>query len=127
MKKSYGRDGWVLAALLLCLMPLSFLGYGSDNDTFAVVECGVSTWNLHIPCTSRNPGYWTYEAVAYVLSTAGGYILTNLMSLAVASVITWRFYKLARRLGRFNPLQLTACLVVTPIFIIATNSNLDYV
>lgn len=128
LREPSGRSyWWVLPALLLCMVPLCFLGYGSDNDSYGVVESGISTWKLHVLSTSRNPGYWTYEAIDYVLSALGGYLLSNLMSLFVASAIVWRFYKLALRLDIRYPLLVSACLAVTPIFVIASTSTMDYV
>ena len=117
---------WLTGLILVCLIPLCFLGYGSDSDTYAVLHCGSATWHDHKPCMSRDPGYWTYEAVAYTLSTSGGYLLSNLASLLVAAVVFYRFNHLALRLGIRNPDLLTACLAVTPVVIIASTSTMDY-
>jgi len=117
---------WLPVLLLLVLLPLCFLGYGSDNDTYGVLDCGISTWHNHIPRTSRNPGYWTYEALIYPLSTLGGSILCNLASYLMAILVAWRFWKLSLRLGARFPALLTACLIVTPGFIIAATSTDDY-
>lgn len=117
---------WLPVVLLILLLPLCFLGYGSDNDTYGVLDCGISTWHLHIPRTSRNPGYWTYEAIIYPLSTLGGSLLCNLASLLMGALVAWRFWKLSLRLGARFPALLTACLIVTPGFIIAATSTDDY-
>jgi hypothetical protein len=117
---------WLPVLLLVLLIPLCFLGYGSDNDTYGVLDCGISTWHLHIPRTSRNPGYWTYEAITYVLSTLGGSLLCNFASLAMAVLVLWRFWKLSLRLGARFPALLAACLIVTPGFIISATSTDDY-
>ena len=117
---------WLPVVLLLCVLPLCFLGYGTDNDTFGVLEAGRSTWHLHIPSTSRHPGYWVYEAIIYVLDTVGGPILCNLMSFLMATLLVWRFWKLALRLRVAYPALLAACLVATPIFLISASSTDDY-
>lgn len=117
---------WLPGLLLILLIPLCFLGYGSDNDTYGVLDCGISTWHLHIPRTSRNPGYWTYEALIYVLSTLGGSLLCNLASFLMAGLVTWRFWNLSLRLGARFPALLTACLIITPGFVIAATSTDDY-
>jgi hypothetical protein len=118
---------WLLAAFVLYLLPFCFLGYGSDNDTYGVVASGYSTWHLHVLATSRNPGYWTYEAIVYALTQAGGYIASNLATLAVAAVCIWRFLVIASRLAVRFPGLLAACLVATPVFAIACTSTDDYV
>jgi len=48
---------WVVLVAVLCMVPLLFLGYGSDNDTYGVLQSGYSTWHLHVLSTSRDPGY----------------------------------------------------------------------
>jgi len=120
------RFPWLAAFFLLCIFPLCFLGYGSDNDTYAVVVVGVRTWHEHFPITSRNPGYWVYEAIIYVLSTLGGSLLCNLASFLMATLVAWRFWALGLRLRVPYLALLTACLVVTPGFIIAGSSTDDY-
>ena len=60
-----------LAAFVLLLLPLCRLGYGSDNDTYGVLEAGRAVWQQHHLYTSRNPGYWTFEALTFALSQAG--------------------------------------------------------
>ncbi len=110
----------------LVLLPLCLLGYGSDNDTYTVLDSGVSTWQLHLPETSRNPGYWVFEAIAYALRSGGGSLATNLATLVVAIVLLWRFLVLARQLGVRFPHLLAAALAATPVFAIAATSTVDY-
>lgn len=117
---------WLPIVLMLCILPLCFLGYGTDNDTYGVLEAGRSTWHLHIPMTSRHPGYWVYEAAIYILDSLGGPILCNLMSFLMAVLVAWRLWKLALRLRISYPALITACLIVTPGFIIAASSTDDY-
>jgi hypothetical protein len=118
---------WLLAVFALFLLPLCFLGYGSDNDTYGVVASGYSTWHQHVLATSRNPGYWTYEAIVYVLTMAGGYIASNLATLAVATICIWRFLVISSRLEVRFPGLLAGALVAVPVFAIASTSTDDYV
>ena len=113
--------------LVLCLVPFCFMGYGSDNDTYGVIESGVITWHQHAPQTSRHPGYWVFEALVYVLSSLGGYALMNLATLFVSGIICWRLYVTAQRLRAPYPLLLVACLLATPVYLIASTSTDDYV
>jgi hypothetical protein len=117
---------WLPAILLLCILPLCFLGYGSDNDTYGVLEKGVQTWHAHIPGTSRNPGYWIYEAIIYVLSTLGGSLLCNLGSYLMAVLLAWRFWRWGLRLRVPQLELLTASLIASPGFVIAASSTDDY-
>lgn len=120
------RIPWLPLLLLLCILPLCFFGFGTDNDTYAVLTCGYSTWHLHIPATSRAPGYWTYEAIVYVLVRLGGAVLTNLGSLTMAAMLVWRFLVWATRLGVPHRALMTATLIAAPPFVIAATSTDDY-
>jgi hypothetical protein len=113
-------------ACALILLPLCFLGYGTDNDTYSVLDAGRVTWHLHIPFTSRNPGYWTFEAIVYVLDSLGGSVATNVATLAMAIVLIGRFLVIADRIGVRYPLLLAGSLVATPVFAIAATSTVDY-
>ena len=120
------RIPWLPLALLLCIFPLCFLGYGTDNDTYAVLDCGYSTWHLHVPATSRDPGYWTYEAIVYLLSRVGGAALSNLGSFTMASLIAWRFWRWAERLAVPHRMLMIVTLIVAPPFVIAATCTDDY-
>lgn len=127
--RSVPARAWPAPLLLpsLLLLPLCFLGYGSDNDTYTVLDAGVSTWHLHLPDTSRNPGYWLFEAIVFALRHIGGSLATNLASLAFAIILLWRFLVMARRLGVVHPYLVAAALAVTPFYLIAATSTVDYV
>jgi len=127
MRPATRHNLWFLAAVILLLLPLCFHGYGSDNDTFGVIEAGRTTWHLHQPTTSRNPGYWTFELIVFVLARGGGHLLTNFASLAIAAIAIWRFLVIAERVGARFPKLVAACLIATPVFAIACTSTMDYV
>ena len=111
---------------LIPSIPLIFLGYGSDNDTYGVLSAGVSTWDNLIPQMSRHPGYWLYEVIVYGLSKLGGYILVNGATLVVSVLVLYRFYRLAICENVSNPTLLTLCLGFNPWFLIAATSTMDY-
>src|ERR1035437_2116192 len=129
-----GRISRFLVVPVLLLLPLCFLGYGSDNDTYGVVASGYSTWHDHLLTTSRSPGYWTYEAIVYALSRVAGYLASNLAALAVGMLCAWRFVVIASRLEVRFPGLLVSCLVATPVFAIdrkstrlnSSNANISY-
>jgi hypothetical protein len=119
-----------LSALLciyaLLLLPLTFLGYGSDNDTYGVLTAGGSTWGEGIPAMSRNPGYWLYEFIVYLLNLVGGFYLTNIFSLVCAILVLVSFNKLTKELEIQHRKLLLLCLAFNPWFIIASTSTMDY-
>jgi len=118
---------WLLVVFALLLLPLCLVGYGTDNDTYSVLEAGKNTWALHNPVTSRAPGYWVFEAIVYAIRNLGGYVFTNLATLLVALVVLWRFLVIATRLGVRYPAVVAATLAATPVFAIASTSTIDYV
>ena len=125
MRRPTILEGFLGGSTLL-LLPLCWLGYGSDNDTFTVLDAGVSTWHLHLADTSRNPGYWVFEAMLYAVRGVGGSLATNLATLAVAIILLWRFVAFAKRLGVASPYIVATSLAVTPVFVIAATSTVDY-
>jgi hypothetical protein len=112
---------------LIVSLPLIFLGYGSDNDTYGVLSAGISTWENSIPQMSRHPGYWLYEAMVFRFSKLGGYILTNGATLAASVFVLYRFHSLAVRENISHAVLLTLCLGLNPWFLIAATSTMDYI
>lgn len=114
------------ALYVAVVLPLCFLGYGSDNDTYGVLEAARSTWHDGHPMTSRNPGYWLYEALVYATSHLGGSVATNIASLCAGAFILWRFIVLCRRIGVRHEYLLASCILFVPTFLIAASSTMDY-
>jgi hypothetical protein len=115
------------AFYVACTLPLCLLGFGSDNDTYLVLDAGRATWAIGKLQTSRNPGYWLYEAVVYVISCMGGYVATNVASLLLGAFILWRLLLICERLQIRNRFLLVSCAIATPVFLIACSSTIDYV
>jgi hypothetical protein len=117
---------YVLGTCLLVYFPLIFLGYGSDNDTYGVLDAGRRTWDSHALSMSRNPGYWVYELVVYFLNKLGGAVATNLASLVFAMMVLHRFVHLANYQGVPYAGLLTLCIGFNPWFILAATFTMDY-
>ena len=115
-----------LAVYVAIVLPLCFLGYGSDNDTYGVLEAGKSTWRDGHLATSRNPGYWLYEGIVYAIAHLGGYVATNVASMCAGAFILWRFLSLCRKLRIPNEYILGFCVLFVPTFLIAASSTIDY-
>ncbi len=116
-----------LGVFVLLMLPFCLLGYGPDNDTYGVLDCGRAVWLHHVLQTSRPPGYWTYEALIFALDRAGRFVATNIASLAVSAVVLWRFYVIASRLGVRFRILVTACLAVVPVYVVASTTTIDYI
>ena len=132
MTAPYGRDLFIseycifFALYTGIVLPLCFLGYGSDNDTYGILDAGRSTWRDGHPMTSRNPGYWLYEALAYGVGHLGGSIATNIASMCAGAFILWRFIVLCRKIGIRHEYLLASCVLFVPTFLIAASSTMDY-
>jgi len=114
----------VLAAMLY--IPLAFLGYGSDSDSFNVVRTGqyfVETLD-YIP--SRLPGYFVHEVFVYFLNLAGGSLLSNLGSVAMALLLLVSFNRVCRILLVPHPNLLTLVLMIHPFVWVNAASTIDY-
>jgi hypothetical protein len=127
-----GRDGarsdLALVALMLALyVPLLFFGYGSDNDTYLVLDSGRGLLRDHAYKPSRNPGYFLYELTTGVLSRLGGSVLCNAATLAMAVVSLLCFLKICRRLDVPRPPLLGLLLVIHPVLWANGTCTMDYV
>lgn len=111
---------------IAAVLPLCFLGYGSDNDTYGVLDSGRSTWRDGHLMTSRYPGYWLYEALVYAVNHLGGSIATNIASMCAGAFILWRFIVLCRKIGIQHEYLLAFCVLFVPTFLIAASSTMDY-
>jgi hypothetical protein len=122
------RLDWALVVLMLALYaPLLFFGYGSDNDTYLVLDSGRGLLRDHAYTPSRNPGYFLYELTTGVLSRVGGSVLCNAATLAMAVVSLLCFLKICRRLDLPRPHLLGLLLVVHPVFWVNGTCTMDYV
>jgi hypothetical protein len=122
------RGDWALVALMLALYaPLLFFGYGSDNDTYLVLDSGRGLLRDHTYTPSRNPGYFLYELTTGVLSRFGGSVLCNAATLAMAVVSLLCFLKICRRLDVPRPHLLGLLLVVHPVFWVNGTCTMEYV
>jgi hypothetical protein len=125
-RASIRRYAWLLALIAVVLLPFCFLGYGPDVDTYGVLEAGRATWAQHQLATSRNPGYWTYEAIVYAAAKAGGYLLINLLTLGICIMIVARVLVILQKLGARFPGLVASILVSAPVFAIAATTTIDY-
>jgi hypothetical protein len=121
------KSFFVLAALfLLPAIPLSFLGFGSDNDSYGELDAGKLTWAGGTPTMSRHPGYWLHEFIVYLLNNLGGSLLTNICTVIISLLILYRFWVIASILEIQWRFPLALCLAWNPWYLIASTSTIDY-
>lgn len=119
-------DRWVLGVLFLCYVPFIFLGYGSDNDTYHVLDTGRRILSEHRYQPSRNPGYPLHELTVLALNRIGGSILCNLGSVACSLCVTACFLKLARAASIPWRQPLALVMGLQPIYWVASTFTIDY-
>ena len=116
----------VLFLALLLYLPLIFSGYGSDVDTFRVLDAGRNFFTTADYVPSRRPGYLVYELAVFVLDRLGGSVLANLGSLLWALVAVACFQRICRRHHIPNSGLLASILVIHPVFWYNATATLDY-
>ena len=120
-------DGALVVLMLALYAPLLFFGYGSDNDTYLVLDSGRGLLRDHTYTPSRNPGYFLYELTTGVLSQVGGSVLCNAATLAMAVVSLLCFLKICRRLEVPRPHLLGLLLVIHPALWVNGTCTMEYV
>lgn len=104
-------------------------GYGADNDTWLIL----GTWDViveqgrYVP--SRFQGYPLPELLIGASSDLGGHWLAGGLSAVFGLAAAVLVHQLAAQRGatRQDALLVTAILVVTPSFVLASTTSIDYV
>jgi hypothetical protein len=115
---------YALYLFLIPLVPLVFLGYGTDVDTWNVRKSAASIRDGHY-VISRPPGAPVHEAATAVLDRIGGSVATNLASLAAAAAIVYLLPSVLRRAGARHAELATLAVVANPFFIVSATSLID--
>lgn len=117
---------WVLLLALLLYLPLIFFGYGSDVDTYRVLEAGRSFVATADYVPSRRPGFLVHELPTFVLDRLGGSIFSNLGTLfwALVGVVCFRRILHRHRIPHADLLVLA--FIVHPVFWFNATATADY-
>jgi hypothetical protein len=119
----------VVGAVVVVLAARIFAdGYGADNDTWLML----GTWDVvvdqqrYVP--SRAPGYVLAEMTIGALADVGGHWLSNAVSLVLGAGTLVLSYGLVRRRTEDGTSAglLVAVLALTPAFVIAATTSIDY-
>lgn len=115
-----------LIAIILYL-PLTFLGYGSDSDTYGVLWTGLRFARTLDYVPSRPPGFIVFETITYILNSIGGFWLTNLSVMLMALIVLYCFnIVLDHYQIPYKKIVLLA-LVIHPVFWLESTSTIDFI
>jgi hypothetical protein len=116
----------IMAAATLLYTPFLFMGYGSDIDTYGVLQVGRHFAQTFDYVPSRGPGFFVFESITFLLDQAGGSFLTNVAVMGMALAVLYCFMRLCREYGIPNYLWLCAALMVHPFFWANAACTMDY-
>ena len=114
----------VIAAILY--LPLAFLGYGADIDSYVLIETGEEIIDSGRYVPSRTPGFPVHETAVALLDYVGGSVATNLASVAFALLTLAAFLALCRRFGVPHRWLLGLTLAFHPFVWVNAGSTMDY-
>ncbi len=116
----------MLAAAAAAYLPLTLLGFGSDIDSYLVVETGVRLLEEGTYRPSRTPGFLVYEVGSAALVWLGGSVASNLGSAAMALVAVASFLGLCRRWAVPHRHLLALAFALHPFVWVNAASTMDY-
>lgn len=120
------KDHLVLILATCLYLPLIFIGYGTDNDSFNVLGTGRHFLQTGEYIASRHPGYIVHEAATLVLNQLGGNVLTNLGTMLMALLSIAAFQAICRFFAVPHRHWLSLTLAVHPIFWANGTCTIDY-
>jgi hypothetical protein len=116
---------YVLAFLLY--LPFIFMGYGSDVDSYRVLDAGRNFFATADYVPSRRPGYLVHEMLTLLFNSVGGSLLSNLATLAFALLALYSFLRICQHFHLPEPLLLGLGLAFHPAFWTNAAATIDYV
>ena len=125
-----GVLGHRTAALLLLAaflyVPLTFLGYGTDPDSYRVVRTSERLLRSGVYRPSRPPGYFLHEIVSTALVALGGSVAANLGTVVLSLVCIYAFLEICRH-HRIPRAHLLALLMISqPRYWASSTATIDY-
>jgi hypothetical protein len=117
----------VLAVAAVVYLPLVFMGFGADGDSYSVVHTASTLLHGGGYVMSRAPGFPTHELATAALLPLGGSIATNLGSMALSLVGLWSLLKICATLEIPNRDLVTWMVALNPLYWINSASTIDYV
>lgn len=118
----------LLAVLwILLTLPMVFLGFGSDLDSWRVAQTAEKIWLTGAYHSSRSTGFPLHELMVTPLVHWGQWYLSNSLSLAFGLLILWLLFKMADQDTFRHPALYVISFIFFPIFQKNSASTMDYV
>lgn len=105
--------------------PFIFLGPGTDNDTYRVINLSIYFDALTYQ-PSRTPGYLVHEVITYVLYKMGGSVLSNLGTVLMSLIIIYVFLEICNMYSIQNKFLLASLFAYNPIYFVNSTVTIDY-
>ena len=121
------RERMLLVGWCLLVLPLTFLGYGSDGDAWLVAETAERIWAQREYIASRTTGFPLFELAVTPLVQAGEWFLSNLVAMAGGAALLLALFRLGRQGHVRRPLLVVLGLAFSPIIIKNSSVTMDYV
>lgn len=116
----------ILAVWVLCVLPFTGLGYGSDADAWLVARAADSIWNTSHYTASRSTGFPLFEILEAPLVHAGGWQCSNLLATAGGAAMLAALLFLASKRRFRNPFFVVAAAAFLPVVMKNASSTMDY-
>lgn len=124
------RDGnlkILLLAAFLIYLPFTFLNYGSDGDSWGVIDITAkSFYDEGVYRPSRYPGYPVHEAAATFLNGLGGAFFSNLGTVFLSLLAIFCLYRICEFYNISNKLMICVGAAFHPIYLVGATSTIDY-
>ncbi len=103
-------------------------GYGNDDDTYRMIRSGINLIFNHIYEPSRFQGSLVPELSIGFLSKAGGFYLSNAVSVMMSITVLILYYLVVKRTLSLEKALLAMLLIgFNPYFVIVSSSSMDYI
>jgi hypothetical protein len=106
-------------------IPLTFLGFGTDSDTYTALNAWKYFLTTHDYVPSRLPGYVIHEMGIYYATKIGDSLLSNLISLLFAALLCLFLIKILKHYS--IPASAILLVILNPVFIVNSTSTVDYI
>lgn len=128
LDKEKGRNKTMPIILLafLLYLPLTFLGPGSNECSYDLINTAkVLIWQ-HKYVPSRYPGFVVHELITTLLFIIGGSLFTNLGTLVMSLLTIYFFIKICEYHDIPHRYLLAIFMVIHPLYYAASTSTIDY-
>jgi hypothetical protein len=127
LKNTNFRIFLILLFAFCIYFPLTFLGFGSDNDSAGVANTAKVLIEKHFYQPSRFPGFFIHEFISAFLILLGGSILSNSGTLIMSLITIFFFIKVCSYYNIKNIFLLSLIIIFHPIYLVNSTCTIDYI